>query len=203
MTTKLTKEQAATADWMDQPIVRMVRNRHPDCTIAELLCAVSDALNELEYRFPGLTIAQIMAMAPHQPGDPKRSAIATDRIRTILAGAGVSEADIDDIAPADNTPSVNLTVEGLCGVELDMAIAASDLTTEQIRATYGFGRERANRISGMRRPIKSDRRKLAEMVLDQGMSKSEAARASGKNYYTIRWAVAALRFQREQGLVAA
>lgn len=171
--------------WLDHPLVRTVRAMlPPDSEPLDLLERLHRKLTELDERFPGMRLSEIISTAP---------AADVGEVRAVLAARGVAEADIDIVAPV---PGVKLTD----GLELDLEAASTDLSVEGIMEEFGVGKHRAKRISWLRNEPTEQDAKIATLVAD-GVPKSKVASKLGVSHATVRWAWARWLFHHAEDLL--
>jgi len=158
-------------DWLEHPIVQTAQEAlPPDASALDLLTETLRLLNELDERFPGLSMDEILRARNSKPATRRQ-------VRAKLLRAGADPADVAIVAPS----------------VIDLAASEApwtDLNDE-------FGLSAANRVLSARTPPSERDRELVALV-DEGLSQHEAARVAGCAYSVVNRAVERSQYERRE-----
>lgn len=172
--------------WLDHPIIREIREQEPLASGVEILEALMGVLHDLDDRFPGLRLCEILDPAKVRPA--KRP-----QVRQQLLELGIDPVDVDLICPEADAERHQHQPN------LDLELARTGLTASEICAKYpDIGQHRARQIVGIRNPPTDLQRRLGGRVL-AGESMRHVARDTGASINTVRWATYRMLYHQEVG----
>lgn len=174
--------------WLSHPLVSSIKRLLPtDAPAVVVLEKLMEALHELDDRFPGMRLSAILT----KPDD----AASVRRTRAEMVSLGISQADIDLVAPEPEECWQSDT-------EMNLSLARSGLSAPEIVERYSVGLSRAKRITWLRRPLDQLDLQVARRV-GAGESQRSVALDLKLSSNTVRWAMLRYWFHHPQETIAA
>lgn len=176
---------AVCDEWFEHPIVKRVQDMAPEGASARhVLIALSDTLNELEDRFPGMPFSEILGSAER----PQPIQVAQE-----LKLRGVSDADLALICESrtGQAGSASLSYFDLRDLEAAHAgVPGAELERQ------GWPQRKAKEVCRMRQNVSGNELKWARLILDQGWNVNQVVRELGVPRYQVRVGLAKVVYRR-------
>ncbi len=168
--------EATWDQWLEHPVVRLARENVPrHASALDLLTETMRLVNEIDDRFPGLSMSEVMNAREMQPSRRKQ-------IRARLLAAGATPADVATIVPT----------------AVDLALTEDSWST----LVDKWGMSMATRVVQIRTTPDEDEMAAAALVLDEGHSMPTAAFMVLRGKPWLRRAVERTKHHRARMAVA-